>query len=864
MNKKIISFFLSILIAISSLTSINYIVYAQETNFKSIIETNPLYDEIVDKKTLISSIDNDNVKIYNNIFSVSENAQIKQSNFKESDILETITDASLFLKNEMINRENCIVVKIKSKETDVNKLVKEIFYNCFSPTLTDKTQDGDYLKWHWGGYKASGMISNLIDSKLYSIVYEIGYYTTAEEESAVTKKINETINNLDLNNGSDYIKIKKIHDFVCDTIQYDYINVSNTDYKYQFTTYGALFNGRAVCQGYATLFYRLCREVGIPVRIITSSNHAWNIVKIDNKYYNIDCTWDDSDKDTPGIPTGDYWSNIIVYKWFLNGSDDFPNHIRQEEYTTDEFNTEYPMAQTTYVCEHKNIEWVYPENATCTKGFEKKQICTNCEKEYAKETIPAGTNHKFKASVVSPTCSSEGYTHYTCINCNYSYASDYTNTVNHKYTKYTYNNNATCTKDGTQTATCDYGCGTTDTIEATNTALGHNLDEGTITTPATCTSDGVLTKTCKRDGCNYSETSKITATGHKFTKYIYNDNATCTEDGTQTATCDNCGATDTIKASNTTLGHDLNNGTIVTPATCTGDGVLIKACKRNNCNYTETLKIAATGHNYKTVVTKPTCTEQGYTTYTCTKCNDSYVDDYTAPTGHKFTKYIYNNDATCTEDGTQTAICDYGCGTTDTITVIDSKTGHHEIYKSNNNNATHDVICSICNAVLRTENCDLENDICKYCGQNKTHNIIGKVVVMEKSNGDHSNNYPISNANIYVDNELVAKTNNDGSFVIQNLENGTYKIKISSTFSFDRVLIIDVNKNDVNINNVSLMNCDINKDGIVNLKDTIEFYKGHANNDLRYDLNNDGKINGYDLKIYQQFLMSENSDNFYA
>ena len=308
----------------------------------------------------------------------------------------------------------------------------------------------------------------------------------------------------------------------------------------------------------------------------------------------------------------------------------------------------------------------------------------------------------------------------------------------------------------------------------------------------------------------------------------------------------------------------MDEGTITTPATCTGDGVLTKTCKRDGCNYTETLKIAATGHNYKTVVTKPTCTEQGYTTYTCTKCNDSYVDDYTAPTGHKFTKYIYNNDATCTENGTQTAICDYGCGTTDTITVIDSKTGHHEIYKSNNNNATHDVICSICNAVLRTENCDLENDICKYCGQNKTHNIIGKVVVMEKSNGDHSNNYPISNANIYVDNELVAKTNSDGSFVIQNLENGTYKIKISSTFSFDRVLIIDVNKNDVNINNVSLMNCDINKDGIVNLKDTIEFYKGHANNDLRYDLNNDGKINGYDLKIYQQFLMSENSDNFYA
>ena len=80
-------------------------------------------------------------------------------------------------------------------------------------------------------------------------------------------------------------------------------------------------------------------------------------------------------------------------------------------------------------------------------------------------------------------------------------------------------------------------------------------------------------------------------------------------------------------------------------------------------------------HAYTKVVTNPTCTEKGYTTYTCS-CGDSYKDDYTDPTGHSFTKYESNNDATCKRDGTETAKCDHGCGKTDTRTDKGSKLGH--------------------------------------------------------------------------------------------------------------------------------------------------------------------------------------------
>lgn len=39
---------------------------------------------------------------------------------------------------------------------------------------------------------------------------------------------------------------------------------------------------------------------------------------------------------------------------------------------------------------------------------------------------------------------------------------------------------------------------------------------------------------------------------------------------------------------------------------------------------------------------------------------------------HKFTKYIYNNDAKVGVDGTETAICDNGCGAKDTKTKVGS------------------------------------------------------------------------------------------------------------------------------------------------------------------------------------------------
>lgn len=64
---------------------------------------------------------------------------------------------------------------------------------------------------------------------------------------------------------------------------------------------------------------------------------------------------------------------------------------------------------------------------------------------------------------------------------------------------------------------------------------------------------------------------------------------------------------------------------------------------------------------------KPTCIQKGIYEKVCI-CGEVVDTKEIAidPTAHSFTKYVYNNDAKVGVDGTETAVCDYGCGMTNT------------------------------------------------------------------------------------------------------------------------------------------------------------------------------------------------------
>lgn len=103
---------------------------------------------------------------------------------------------------------------------------------------------------------------------------------------------------------SEYDQVKAIHDYL----------VNNTTYggsgNRRFTAGGALVDGFAVCDGYAMAFDLLCYLSGIDCVRVTGyagEGHAWNKVKVNGSWYNVDVTWDDPVTHQP----------TLIYDYFL-------------------------------------------------------------------------------------------------------------------------------------------------------------------------------------------------------------------------------------------------------------------------------------------------------------------------------------------------------------------------------------------------------------------------------------------------------------------------------------------------------------------------------------------------------------------
>jgi len=91
---------------------------------------------------------------------------------------------------------------------------------------------------------------------------------------------------------SDYEKLKVFHDYIA--LNNNFVKKSG----YNNTIYGAFVNGEIQCEGYAKSMQYLCDLAGIESTVVVGTNeagdsHAWNVVKADGKWYNLDTTWDD-------------------------------------------------------------------------------------------------------------------------------------------------------------------------------------------------------------------------------------------------------------------------------------------------------------------------------------------------------------------------------------------------------------------------------------------------------------------------------------------------------------------------------------------------------------------------------------------
>lgn len=125
---------------------------------------------------------------------------------------------------------------------------------------------------------------------------------TASECETYIERLSEEID--DMIDGieeidSDYKKEKFLHDRLLDRCSYAKGVSSVSDGWQYFTAYGAIVDGKAVCEGYSKAFQILLSKAGISAYTVKGYaddiRHMWNVVKIDENWYHVDPTWNDSD-----------------------------------------------------------------------------------------------------------------------------------------------------------------------------------------------------------------------------------------------------------------------------------------------------------------------------------------------------------------------------------------------------------------------------------------------------------------------------------------------------------------------------------------------------------------------------------------
>ena len=245
------------------------------------------------------------------------------------------------VRRQMLTRAETIPLSLKLPSgSDIQGTLARIWDSALEHTRSNGT-GGDYLRWQGGKYFYYPGFSYRDNGSYitFTMYFQTNWFTTAQQEATLSSYIKGTLlPQLALDGKSTYQKVQAIYDWITRNVRYDYANLGNDSYLLQYTAYAAVINRTAVCNGYASLFYRLANDAGIDCRFITGTAggyHAWNIVRMDNgKYYCLDATWDEGQTN---------------YRYFLKGTTEFG---QDHTVITDENNTyfwnQYPVSATDF------------------------------------------------------------------------------------------------------------------------------------------------------------------------------------------------------------------------------------------------------------------------------------------------------------------------------------------------------------------------------------------------------------------------------------------------------------------------------------------------------------------------------------
>ena len=240
-------------------------------------------------------------------------------NDREKSIYREVVDAIVQLKHEVTLSDAQIA------DESFNKIQRAI--------LNDQPE----LFW----FKTLVRVQHLVryegesEKKLESVSYELEYNELAGDLAKNQEKINQEILQViqqAKSNSEPVMRELIVHDYLVDNIQY----VDNSEFDQN--VYSALVNRKTVCTGYTRAFQMIMRQMGVPVYFISGYRpdqrrnkrntlsegdlHAWNVIVLNDKTYNVDVTNDFSM--VKGPDGRDY--PLPSYKYFNQTDKQFDNY----------------------------------------------------------------------------------------------------------------------------------------------------------------------------------------------------------------------------------------------------------------------------------------------------------------------------------------------------------------------------------------------------------------------------------------------------------------------------------------------------------------------------------------------------------
>lgn len=220
-------------------------------------------------------------------------------------------------------------------------------------------------------------------------------------EATFEAAVNSFLADIDMNH-SDAVIAMEIHDKLCSSVTYNWDATEDTaDYfDAAHTAYGALVGKSPVCDGYSLAYEYLLKKCGIDANTVLGyvgdpdeDGHAWNLVKLDGSWYEVDCTWDDNDT------SSDPYMHDFLFITTSKISSPYgrnPGHTRDGSYfgyVYEELSSQLPTATAT----HFNPDYMAASGTT---------LADNTDSTGAKVTLAAVSGKSLVSSTAAPYASS--------------------------------------------------------------------------------------------------------------------------------------------------------------------------------------------------------------------------------------------------------------------------------------------------------------------------------------------------------------------------------------------------------------------------------------------------------------------------